>query len=115
MKLTGESGFYEMLDRKTSQLVGGIIDAAKSFGVALSANHVGGMFGLFFTDSDSVTSFQNVMACDGEQFNRFFHGMLERGIYLAPSAFEAGFVSRAHSEDDLKHTVNAAQQVFAEF
>jgi len=77
----------------------------------MTANQVGPMFGLFFTASESVTSFAEVSACNGEQFNLFFHGMLEKGVYLAPSAFEAGFISAAHSNDDIDATIEAASEV----
>ena len=72
------------------------------------------MFGLFFTEADAVVGFEDVAACDAERFKRFFHGMLEAGVYLAPSAFEAGFVSTAHDEAALRHTLDAAERVFAD-
>ena len=72
------------------------------------------MFGLFFTDQAEVSNFNDVGACDGERFNRFFHGMLQRGVYLAPSAFEAGFVSAAHDDAAISHTLEAASATFAE-
>ena len=71
------------------------------------------MFGLFFTEDSEVTNYQQVMACDTERFNRFFHGMLEAGIYLAPAAYEAGFMSAAHSDEDIEFTLNAVERVFA--
>mgnify|MGYP000492361550 FL=1 len=73
----------------------------------------GGMFGLFFTDQSRISSFADVMACDSERFNRFFHAMLDQGVYLAPSAFEAGFVSAAHSDEDIQATIAAARKAFA--
>lgn len=76
-------------------------------------NHVGGMFGIFFTDAKSVTCYQDVMKCDVERFKTFFHLMLEQGIYLAPSAFEAGFMSIAHSDEDIEKTIEAAEVAFA--
>lgn len=106
-------GFYESLDEKTDKLVNGILDAAQSTNTKLTANRVGAMFGLFFTDQPEVTNFDQVMACDGEKFNQFFHGMLERGVYLAPSAFETGFISIAHSDDDIDFTIEVASQVFS--
>ena len=81
--------------------------------MALCVQHVGAMFGLFFTELDQVSRFDQVMACDAERFKVFFHGMLSGGVYLAPSAFEAGFVSSAHSLEDLDATVSAASSVFA--
>lgn len=112
LDIVGEPGFHERLQNLTEQLCGGIADAAKRANVPLVINHVCGMFGLFFTEQSGVTSFKEVMACDTERFKRFFHGMLEHGIYLAPSAFEAGFVSTAHSENDIAGTVAAAYSVF---
>jgi glutamate-1-semialdehyde 2,1-aminomutase len=87
--------------------------AAASAGVELSTNHVCGMFGLFFTGEPRVDTFAKVMACDVERFRRFFHGMLDRGVYLAPSAFEAGFVSAMHTDVEIDATVAAAAEVFA--
>jgi len=104
--------FYEQLTAATTQLVEGLQQAAKLAGVALSTNHVCGMFGLFFTDKAPVRYFREVMACDVERFKRFFHGMLNEGVYLAPSAFEAGFVSAAHSPADIEATLVAARKVF---
>lgn len=111
LDIVGEDGFHQRLDVLTEQLCGGIADAASRAGVPLIINKVCGMFGLFFTEQQQVTSFKDVMACDVERFKRFFHGMLEHGVYLAPSAFEAGFVSTAHSEDDIAGTVAAAYAV----
>jgi glutamate-1-semialdehyde 2,1-aminomutase len=101
-------GFYEALNERTGQLVSGIRAAAEQAGVPMAFSQVGSMFGLFFTDQPAVTSFSEVMQCDVEAFKRFFHGMLQSGVYLAPSAFEAGFVSAAHSKSDIEDTVNAA-------
>jgi glutamate-1-semialdehyde 2,1-aminomutase len=106
-------GFYEQLATRTTQLMEGLQQAARLAGIALSTNHVCGMFGLFFTDQAPVRYFREVMACDVERFKRFFHGMLEEGVYLAPSAFEAGFVSAAHSSADIEATIAAARKVFA--
>ena len=78
-----------------------------------TTTHVGGMFGLFFTSARPITRYEQVMACDVERFRRFFHGMLDEGIYLAPSAFEAGFVPAAHSDELIDSTVAAAARVFA--
>jgi glutamate-1-semialdehyde 2,1-aminomutase len=108
-----EPQFYETLSAKTTQLLEGLQQAATLAGIALSTNHVCGMFGLFFTDKKPVRYFREVMACDVERFKRFFHGMLSEGIYLAPSAFEAGFVSAAHSTADIEATIAAAKKVFA--
>ncbi|HEX6928476.1 MAG TPA: glutamate-1-semialdehyde 2,1-aminomutase, partial [Gammaproteobacteria bacterium] len=112
LDIVAEPGFHERLDALTEQLCGGLADAAKRANVPLVINKVCGMFGLFFTGQPAVKSFRDVMACDTERFARFFHGMLDHGVYLAPSAFEAGFVSTAHSEDDIAGTVAAAYSVF---
>ncbi len=104
---------HSTLDALTTQLAEGLRDAAQETGVSLVVNHVGGMFGIFFTDADSVTCYQDVVKCDVERFKRFFHLMLEEGVYFAPSAFEAGFMSIAHSEEDINTTIDAARRVFA--
>ena len=108
-----EEGFHERLSAKTELLAEGLESMALRHNVPFTTNYVGGMFGLFFTDQESVSCFADVMKCDTDKFNRFFHGMLEEGIYLAPSAFEAGFLSAAHSEADIEATIEAAGRVFA--
>ena len=108
-----EEGFYEKLSAKTELLVQGFEAMALRHGVPFTTSQVGGMFGLFFTDQEQVTSFDQVMKCDADKFGRFFHGMLEEGVYLAPSAFEAGFMSQAHTEADINATIEAAGRVFA--
>jgi glutamate-1-semialdehyde 2,1-aminomutase len=104
-------GFYEALTARTRSLVDGLAGAAKQHGVKFSAQSVGGMFGVYFA-ATPPTSYAEVMASDKEAFNRFFHAMLDAGVYLAPSAFEAGFVSAAHSEADVAATVAAAAAIF---
>ena len=111
---TEESGFYERLSDRTTQMVEGILAAAADNNIPMRANQVGPMFGLFFTDAPKVSGFADVSACDGDRFNRFFHGMLDKGVYLAPSSFEAGFVSAAHSEADIDQTVTAAREVLSQ-
>jgi glutamate-1-semialdehyde 2,1-aminomutase len=106
-------GFHAKLATATDRLVRGIEAAADRAGVPLATNHVCGMFGLFFTAAPRVTSYAEATACDVERFKRFFHGMLEEGVYLAPSAFEAGFVSAAHTDADVDATIAAAARVFA--
>jgi glutamate-1-semialdehyde 2,1-aminomutase len=108
-----EEGFHEKLSAKTELLTQGFEAMALRHGVPFTTTQVGGMFGLFFTDQEQVTCFAEVMKCDAEKFGRFFHGMLDEGIYLAPSAFEAGFMSQAHTEDDINATIEAAGRVFA--
>jgi len=105
-------GFYDRLAASTHSLVLGLQQAAQAAGVTFCADSVGGMFGLYFA-ATPPTSFAEVMQMDKEAFNRFFHAMLDQGIYLAPSAFEAGFVSAAHTEADIAATVEAARKAFA--
>jgi len=105
-------GFHARLQASTERLVRGIADAASRAGVPLATNHVCGMFGIFFTGAARVTSYAEATTCDVERFKRFFHGMLDEGVYLAPSAFEAGFVSAAHGDADIDATVAAAARVF---
>src|SRR3984893_13407944 len=113
LDLVSAPGFHARLAVQTERLVQGLIAAAVSAGIALATNHVCGMFGLFFTDERVVDRYGKVMACDVERFKRFFHGMLDEGVYLAPSAYEAGFLSAAHSAADIDATVAAATRVFA--
>ena len=112
LKKIAAPGFYQTLTAKTTALVDGLSAAAKKHDVTFSAQSVGGMFGLYFA-ATPPTSYPEVMACNKEAFNRFFHAMLEKGVYLAPSAFEAGFVSAAHSDADIAATVAAADAIFA--
>ncbi|SDG61006.1 MULTISPECIES: glutamate-1-semialdehyde 2,1-aminomutase [Rhodanobacteraceae] len=112
LELIQAPGFHDDLAARTVKLTDGILGAAKRAGVPFSVNRVGGMFGLFFTD-ETVESYAQATKADVDAFNRFFHGMLERGVYLAPSAFEAGFVSSAHDDDVIAGTVAVAGEVFA--
>ena len=107
-----QPGIHSTLTDLTTRLAEGLLNAAQEAGIGLVVNHVGGMFGLFFTDAQSVTSYQDVVKCDVERFKRFFHLMLEEGVYLAPSAFEAGFMSVAHSVEDIDNTIDAAKRAF---
>ncbi|MBT8142748.1 MAG: glutamate-1-semialdehyde 2,1-aminomutase [Gammaproteobacteria bacterium] len=107
LELIQAEGFYSELERKTKILTSGLMHEAKDKGLAFTADSLGGMFGLYFTHKQHITSFAEVTACDLDAFNRFFHGMLKRGYYFAPSAYEAGFVSMAHTVIDLENTVNA--------
>jgi glutamate-1-semialdehyde 2,1-aminomutase len=102
-------GFHGRLAERTCALTSGLEDAARRAGVAFSAQAIGGMFGIYFSP-DVPDSFAAVMACDKDRFNRFFHGMLDGGVYLAPSAFEAGFVSAAHSAADIDETLRCAEK-----
>jgi len=111
--LSDDVNFYQNLSKKVQMLTDGILDQAKANNIGMTANMVGGMFGLFFTDSDSVTNFNETSQCDVERFKKFYHLMLEEGIYMAPSAYEAGFVSNAHSDEDIQATIDATGRVFA--
>jgi glutamate-1-semialdehyde 2,1-aminomutase len=112
LELITAPNFHNELTAKTTHLLDGLKNAAQNAGVSLTTNQVGGMFGLFFTEEKNITSFEQVMACNQEYFKRFFHAMLEQGIYLAPSAFEAGFVSIAHDDEAIAKTIAAAEIVF---
>lgn len=111
LKKTEADGFYDELVDKVQFLLKGLQKAADDSNIPFTTNSVGGMFGLFFSNAENVENFQDVMACDTERFGKFFHGMLAAGINLAPAAFEAGFVSIAHSQKDLQDTINAAGKV----
>jgi len=113
LELVAAPGFHERLNAATDAFVQRLAGAAASEGIALATNHVCGMFGFFFTGERRVDSFSKVMACDVERFKRFFHRMLEEGVYFAPSAFEAGFLSAAHSAVDVDATIAAATRTFA--
>lgn len=111
LKLIQAPGFYDRLADKTRQLVDGISAAAEKHGIVFCAQSIGGMFGLYFSKT-IPTSFAEVMQCDKAAFNRFFHAMLEEGVYFAPSAFEAGFVSIMHGDAELNKTLSAAEKIF---
>ena len=112
LDLISAPGFHDRLTAKTQRLCEELTAAARENGVALTANSVGGMFGLFFT-AEPVTTYAQATACDVARFKAFFHAMLAEGFYFAPSAFEAGFMSSAHTEEDLDTTIAAARQVFS--
>jgi glutamate-1-semialdehyde 2,1-aminomutase len=112
LKKIAVPGFYEALTAQTQALVETLTAAARARGINFCAQSIGGMFGLYFA-ATPPTSYAEVMACDKDAFNRFFHAMLEAGVYLAPSAFEAGFVSAAHTHADIAATVAAADAIFA--
>ena len=111
LKLVSTPGFFEDLEVKTRTLTEGMVAIARETGIPLTANQVGGMFGLFFTETGSVSRYAQATACDLDHFKAFFHGLLREGIYLAPSVFEAGFMSAAHTEADIEETLAAARQV----
>ncbi len=112
LELISAPTFYDELSEKVEFLTNGILDAAKTAGIDMTCNRVGGMFGLFFSNKQ-VSSFEQATQCNLDQFQKFFHGMLKQGVYMAPSAYEAGFVSAAHTETDLQNTIDAATSVFA--
>jgi glutamate-1-semialdehyde 2,1-aminomutase len=113
LELLSAPGFHQRLQASTDLLMRRLAESAQNAGIALATNHVCGMFGFFFTDEPAVDRYGKVMACDVERFKRFFHGMLGEGIYFAPSAFEAGFLSAAHTAADIDATIVAADRVFA--
>lgn len=113
LSLIAQPDFFPRLGATTKRLTDGINELAKKAGVPFAVNQVGGMFGLFFTNESSIHNFDQVMVCDVERFKKFFHGMLEEGVYLAPSAFEAGFVSAAHGDTEINATLAAADRVLA--
>ncbi|MBB1086866.1 glutamate-1-semialdehyde 2,1-aminomutase [Lysobacter sp. SG-8] len=113
LDLIRQPGFHDELERRTHQLCDGLEAAAREAGVTFHTTRAPGMFGLYFREGP-VDTFEDAKASDGERFKRFFHGMLERGVYLAPSAFEAGFMSSAHGDAEIAHTIMAARSAFAD-
>lgn len=111
LSLASQAGIHDELDSKAKRLVDGIVARAGEADIAMTSNQVGGMFGLFFSEEQNITGFDQVTQSDQERFKKFFHGMLEEGVYLAPSAFEAGFVSAAHTNEDIDATIEAAARV----
>ena len=112
LEIISQPAFYSDLSDITQQLLKGLKERAKEANIPFTTAQVGAMFGLFFTDAEKVSSFKQVMKCNGERFKKFFHGMLDQGVYLAPSAFEAGFLSSAHTHADIQKTQDAAEKVF---
>ena len=104
--------FYKNLSQRTSDLIKGLKTAASEANIPMAFNQVGAMFGFFFTEETSISTYEQVMNCDQERFKHFYHGMLEQGVYLAPSAFETGFVSSAHGEAEIAETIETAKVVF---
>ncbi len=113
LELISAPDFFTSLEEKTDKLVTGLSQVAKDSNISFTTNHVGGMFGLFFSTEETIDTFDKVMNCNQEHFNKFFHGMLENGIYLAPSSFEAGFVSSAHTIDNISTTINTAEKILS--
>ena len=114
LELLSEENFFTPLYEYCEKLVNGLQELADKYGVAFTTNHVGSMFGLFFTDEKTITRFSQVVNSNQDHFRQFFHAMLEQGVYLAPSAFEAGFISSAHDEATLAKTLEAADKAFAQ-
>jgi glutamate-1-semialdehyde 2,1-aminomutase len=113
LEIISQPGFYEPVFERTAQLCEGLRSAADAAGVSFTTNHAGTMFGVFFTNEPEITNYAQVISCDTEAFNRFFHLMLEHGVYLAPASYEAGFMSSTHSEDDIAQTIEKAKTVLA--
>ncbi len=113
LELISAPGFYDRLATTTEGLLAGLRERAHAAGIPLTTNQAGGMFGLFFTASQ-VADFAQATNCDQDHFKAFFHGMLQRGVYLAPSAFEAGFVSSTHEDEQIQATLDAAAETFAQ-
>jgi glutamate-1-semialdehyde 2,1-aminomutase len=113
LELISEPGFLEPVCRRTSALVNGLVDRAQAAGIPLTSNHVGTMWGIFFSDERKIINYDQVMRCNKDRFARFFHGMLGEGVYLAPASFEAGFMSSAHTDEDIQFTLEASERVFA--
>jgi glutamate-1-semialdehyde 2,1-aminomutase len=113
MSIISAPGFYDGLFRRTEALCQGMRRAASDAGVPFTTNHLGSMFGGFFTEDATVTQYHQVINSNVSAFNQFFHLMLDSGVYLAPASFEAGFMSSAHTDDDIAATVEAARAAFA--
>jgi len=113
LELISAPGLHADLEAKSKRLCEGFEQAAAEAGIALTTNYAGGMYGFFFTDAAKVTSYQQATQCDVERFKRFFHLMLEEGVYLAPSAFEAGFICSEHGDAEIEQTIAAAKRAFA--
>ncbi len=113
LQLIQEPGFYENLTEKAAKLMAGLQAAADENNIPFTTNQVGGMFGFFFSEEKDISRFAQVVKGDMERFKKFYHGMLEEGVYLAPSAFEAGFISSQHTDEDIENTIQAARKVMA--
>jgi len=113
LELAGADGFHRQLDKSAKRLTSGLQAQADKAGIPFTTNQAGGMFGCFFSPESAITRFEQVTACDMDRFQAFYHGMLDAGIYLAPSAYETGFISSAHSDTIIDATLDAAGRVFA--
>jgi len=112
--LEADDSFYQNLSESTEYLVNGIVAAANTNNVPMTSNNVGGMFGLFFSSEEKVTNFSQASNCDIESFKKFYKSMIRQGVYFAPSAYECGFLSAAHTKNELDQTINAALTAFSE-
>jgi len=113
LNVISKPGFHDSLSKRAETLLSGLQERADAAGIPFTTNQVGAMFGCFFTEEKTVTRFEQVMNCDAERFKHYFHTMLDNGVYLAPSAFEAGFVSSAHGDAEIQLTLDAAEKAFA--
>jgi glutamate-1-semialdehyde 2,1-aminomutase len=112
LNIISQPGFYDAVFRHTTQLCEGMQLAADEAGIPFTTNHLGSMFGFFFTEEKKVTQYPQVIGANVARFNQFFHLMLQEGVYLAPASFEAGFMSSAHTDEDIANTVDAARRAF---
>jgi glutamate-1-semialdehyde 2,1-aminomutase len=112
LEIISQDGFYDPIFKRTTELMQGLKSLAKQAGIPFTTNHIGTMFGFFFTEAKQVTNYSQVMSGNIERFNRFFHLMLENGVYLAPASYEAGFMSAAHTDKDIADTLTAADKAF---
>ena len=112
LNLISQPGFLDPVSARTTRLVEGLCARAAAAGIPMTSNHVGTMWGIFFSDEQKIINYSQVIQCDTERFAKFFHGMLQEGVYLAPASFEAGFMSAAHTDEDIQHTLEAAERVF---
>ncbi len=113
LELVSASGFLDPVIARTEHLVNGLRERAAAAGIPVTSNHVGTMWGLFFTEEPQITHYQQVMECNTERFAKFFHHMLDEGVYLAPASYEASFMSSAHTDEDIQNTLDAAERTFA--
>ena len=113
LEIISQKGFFENLTLQTKKLVQGLEERAAKANIPLTTNQVGAMFGFFFTEDKNISTFEQVTACDAERFKTFYHAMLNEGVYLAPSSYETGFVSSAHTDEDIMKTLDAAEKVFS--
>jgi glutamate-1-semialdehyde 2,1-aminomutase len=113
LNLISQPGFLAPVSARTTRLVEGLCQRAAAADIPLTSNHVGTMWGIFFSEEEKIINYSQVMKCDTERFSKFFHGMLQEGVYLAPASYEAGFMSAAHTDEDIQNTLDAAERVFA--